>query len=692
MKNVMKKLLCLTLAGISLFSMAACGGNGGDSSSSSLGGGNADYTEKVFADNSANHVDNTTETNNWLLQNGVTHYKIVFPAGNNTRGVSYAKTELITLSKEATGIELTAISDEGMQHSTDAKYISLGDTALYRTSGLDVDLKPLREDGARILTKDNTIYLLGGTEYGVLNAAYEFLEDILGFEAYFKNCYDLQTGVRDIKLKNYDITEIPDVPFRRQGTGAMLSPISTEYEDTMYKYRMRCPDSYSDRMTMPRMRWGEPNSAQSANHNSWHFLPKDEYLNQEDHPEQYYPEFYSAPKQNQLCYTARGDEEKYEKFLELMTAKVTQSLQFDTPDKFPKKNAILVGMEDNLDWCTCPACTEIVDYYGAESATILLFCNDLAERVHAWMNEPENAAYKREDFDIMFFAYSSCLKAPFQWNEETQRYEGRDEKIIPHKNVTIYLAVSGFDHGVSIDHKNNIETKQNIDAWTTYVDKIWTWCYGGFIQDYFAFVDVYSFYEETYNFFYSVKTEFNVSQQHSSQRGADSSFFIMAGYVGAKLMWNSTLDVNVLINKYINAMYKEAAPYMMQLFNMQRVWFNTMHVKKSWTHTFWWLTPTYTAEYWSIGYVNQCFDLLNKAYNAIERYKGDPAVYQAMVDNIDMEWLHPAKVAIDNFQKDFTKEEYNALRARFKSTVNRLGMNCVGETSSMDNYLNGWTA
>lgn len=679
MKKVFNKLLCLALAGLTFCSMAACGKDKGD--------GDSDATknvQKIYADNSENHIRNISDTNRWILQNGATQYKLVVRNETLTRAESYAKSEITNLFKEATGIELTTVTDAGMQYSSEGKYISIGTNALYETSGLNVDFKPLREDGARVITKGNTIFLLGGTGNGVLNAAYEFLNDILNFETYFKDTYSLNTDVREIKLKKYDITEIPDIPFRRQGTGAVLNPISNEYNDTMYKYRLRTTDSYADRMTMPRERWGEPNSKQSANHNSWIFLPKDEY-------EEAYPEFYST-QGNQLCFTARGKEEKYEKMMDLVFKKVIQSLQWDTPDKYPKKNSILLGMEDNLDWCECDACRKIVDYYGANSATILLFCNELAERVHAWMDLPENAAYKREDFDIMFFAYSSCLDAPFQWDEEKQAYTAKDEKIIPHKNVTIYLAVSGFDHGMTLDNKENIEVRQNIEAWTTFMDKIFTWCYGGFIQDYFAMVDVYNFYEEAYNFFYSIKTEFNVSQQHSSQRGADSSFFILAGYVGAKLMWNSTLDVNELINNYMNVMYREAAPYMMALFNLERIWFNTMHAEKGWTHTFWWLTPTYSQEYWSIGYVNQCFDALDQAYNAIERYKGDPELYQSLKTNIDMEWLHPAKVAIDNYKKNFKDSEYKQMQADFKEITTRLGMSHVGETSPMDKYLSGWNA
>ena len=679
MKKVLKRLLCLALSGLTICSVAACGKNSGENISNTN-----TNVQKIYADNSANHIRNISDTKQWILQNGATQYQIVVRNETLTRAESYAKTEITNLFKEATGIELNTITDAGMQYSSDAKYISIGTNNLYETSGLNVDFAPLREDGARVITKGNTIFLLGGSGNGVLNAAYEFLNDILNFETYFKNTYTLDKDVQNIKLKKYDITEIPDIPFRRQGTGALLSPITNEYNDTMYKYRLRSTDSYSDRMTMPRERWGEQNSKQSANHNSWIFLPKDEYEKSD-------PEFYST-QGNQLCFTARGDEAKYEKMLDLIFKKVVQSLKWDTPDKYPKKNCILIGMEDNLDWCSCSACTEIINYYGANSATILIFCNEIAERVHAWMDLPENAEYKREDFDIMFFAYSSCLTAPFQWDEEKQVFTAKDERIIPHENVTIYLAVSGFDHGSTLDNKENTETRQTIEAWSTFMDKIYTWSYGGFIQDYFSFVDVYNFYEEAYNFFYSIKTEFNVAQQHSSQRGADSSFFIMAGYVGAKLMWNSTADVNVLINNYMNAMYREAAPYMMALFNLERVWFNTMHAKKGWTHTFWWLTPSYSEEYWTIGYVNQCFDALEKAYGAIERYKSDPELYQVMKDSIDMEWLHPAKVAIDNYRKSFKDAEYKKMQAEFKEITTRLGITHVGETSPMDKYLSGWTA
>ena len=674
MKKGIKKLVCLILAGIATLSFAACKPDNQGSTGGTTGG-----IEQV----NPNHDFTATETRDWILKNGHSDYTIVVPADDMSTSTSYARVELITLFKEATGVELPWTTDENLTHSSTGKYLSIGKTNLYKTSGLSVDFKVLRDDGVRIITKDKTVYFLGGeTGNGNLNAIYDFLHMTLNFEAYYLDCYELDHDVRNIRLMNYNVTDIPDIPFRRQGTGVITNPITNEYNDRMFGYRMRANTSYADYLLQPHQRWGDISSAASVNHNSWICLPKDEYM--ED-----YPEFYSQLG-NQLCYTARGDKEKYEVMVETVFQKIVQSLKWYTPKTHPKKNAFMLGMEDNLDWCDCDACTEIIEYYGANSATILRFCNDLSDKVQAWMADPANAEYAREDFDIMFFAYSSALLAPFQYNEETQKYEARDEGIIPRKNVTIFLAVSGFDHGVGVDHELNVEVRDNIRAWATYMDKIFTWRYGGFINDYYAPVDVFNFDSDCYKLFEEINADLCFSQQHSSQRGADSSFFILAGYVGAKLMWDSSLDVNELINNYMNAMYKDAAPYMMQLFELERMWFNTTHEKMDWTHTFWWLKPTYDGRYWTIGYVNQAFALLDKAYKTIERYKTDPVLYENMKAYIDMEWLHPAKVAVSNFESSFSADEYNRMKSDFKTTCYRLGMNMAGETTSLEKYFNEW--
>lgn len=668
----------MLLAGITLFSLASCKDDGaGTSDASSV---EESSTQEEVKEKNPNHDFSYTETNDWLVKGGVSDYAIVMPAENTTTLLSYAKTELVTIFKEATGVELPVVTDDQVAtHTASGKYISLGDTKLYESANLGIDKRPLIEDGVRIVTKDKTIYLVGGKDEGVLYAVYDFLNLNFGFETYYKDCYDLQTGVKDLKLMKYDVTDIPDIPFRKQGTGATTA-ISNDYDDMMYTYRIRSYDAYWKRILLIHERWDDNKSKCGAEHNSFMFLPPDEYGESD-------PEFYST-QGNQLCFTARGDKAKYNKMMDLCFKKVVQSLKWYTPETNPDMNFVQIGMEDNLDWCTCDACNAAIAKYGAKSSTVLMFCNDLSDKIQEWMAQEENKAYARENFKVMFFAYQATLEPPYKWNEERQEYYTPYEELIP-RNVTVFLAVSGFDHSRSIYNDRNAAMYENVRGWGAYMDDIFFWTYGGFISDYFSFADVYNFYQDIYGFFHEVGGSFCLTQQHSSQKGADSGFFILAGYVCSKMMWDSSLDVNDLIDNYMNAMYKEAAPAMKQLFDHERTRFNIQYTQFSWSWTAWWNKPSFSSQYWTVGYVNEAFRLLDEAYSAIEKYKNDETLYNAMKGRIDMEWLSPAKVAIDNYEENFTVDEYKQMKAKFKKVVADLGISNIGELDKIDSYLAG---
>lgn len=668
----------MLLAGITVFSLASCKDDGSDSSvSSSTEDSSVEETVKF----NPNHDFSYTETSDWILKDGKTDYKVVVPAEGGSTLMAYAKTELVTIFKEATGVELPVISDnEALAHTSTGKYISLGDTTLYKSANLGVDKTPLREDGVRILTKDKTVYLIGGKDEGVLYAVYDFLKLNFGFETYYKDCYELTTGVKDLKLMDYNVTDIPDIPFRDLGTGGS-APISNDYNDVMYSYRLRSYDAYWKRILPIHKRLDDPSSEKDADHNSFNFVPKDEYMESD-------PEFYST-QGNQLCFTARGDKAKYDKMQDLFFRKVVQSLKWYTPKTHPDMNYMQIGMEDNLDWCACDACSAAIEKYGANSATVLMFCNELSDKINAWMAQEENKEYARENFKVMFFAYQATLEPPFEWDEERQEFYTPYEEVIPREDVTVFLAVSGFDHSRSVYSDGNAGMYDNVRGWGQYMDDIFFWSYGGFIADYFSFADIYNFYADVYEFFYEVGGVFALTQQHSSQKGSDTGFFIMSAYVCSKLMWDSSLDIYELIDDYINAMYKESAPAMKQLFNHYRTQYNIQYTENGWSWHAWWNKPSFSDSYWTIGYINEAFRLLDEAYAGIEKYKNDEKTYSALKDHIDMEWLSPAKIAIDNYEDSFTVGEFNAMKAKFKSTCVRLGISHMGEHEKIDDYLAG---
>lgn len=106
-----------------------------------------------------------------------------------------------------------------------------------------------------------------------------------------------------------------------------------------------------------------------------------------------------------------------------------------------------------------------------------------------------------------------------------------------------------------------------------------------------------------------------------------------------------------------------------------------------WTWSAWTLNVTGSTEYFTIGYVNKLLAYFDDAYAAIEKYKGDVKTYESLKRHINVEWLYPALVAINNFEAEFSVSEYNEMKAKFKSICLEEAMVCSGERIPISSLL-----
>ncbi len=660
-------------------SLSACGKK---PSSGSTGGGTVDVPDPVETTSNRYNGDSTkwtathwfesTEKSGYIVKDGFSEYKILLP--ELTTYTTYARDELIRFFGEATGVTLATESDSSIKHTASAKYISLGDTNAFKTSGLSVDKNALGRDGVRILTKDNTIYIVGGTDSGVLYGVYDFLKMNFGFEVYYKDCYDLDTGVKNVKLRDYNVTDISDIPWKARV--GILQCESQDPDDFMFAYRMRTMDDLEDIMFLIHEELGNQYSKSDKLHNSLYYLPKAQYLESD-------PEFYST-KGEQLCYTARGNSEKYEKMVDICAQKVEQSLRWYTKDQYPIMNTVHIGIMDNWQSCECSACKSFAAAHNnAESAAVYKFVQDMARKVVDWMNLPENEEYKRDDLQFTFFAYQWTLKPPFEVKDGKVIIA---DDIVPDDDLIIkpFNAFSSFDFGVRMDDPTNAEQIEYATQWAQYVSDGWSWTYGCFFNDYFCFYDPYTFYEDYYKWLYEQKYQYTFAQFHSRQRGADSGFYTLANYITCKLTWDSSLSTADLIDDFFNAMYSDAADAMKEVFQECRLWFAEAHEKEGWGWSANQLQPTNNSSLISLGFVNTLFGKLDKAYEAIEKYKKDEATHSKLKEHIDIEWLFPAKCAISLYSDKYDVSE---IKVKFKSLCSSLGITKVSEGSGIENFV-----
>ena len=679
----MKKIVIFLCLIISLVTMFASCKNGGDSAD--INGKAVEYSGELAVNTEAlkqfeknyneNHNFSYKTTDTYMVKDGKTSYKVVVPE-IETQSISYAKSELSRFFKEATGVDLKFIKDTGLSHNDSNRYISLGDTSLYKSLNRDDDITALKKDGTKIFTKDKTVYIIGGAETGVLNGVYDFLKINFGFEYFFTDSYTLRTNVTDLKLLDYDVTDISDIEYREI---IGYTKGSDSADGKMISYRLRLRDSYGN-LLLPIHVGDSQTTEIKNNHNSLYFLPEEKYGTT-------YPEFYSGA--GQLCYTAHG-EDTYDKMTSLCAEKIEQSLMWYPAAAYPQYKAVLLGQMDNVPMCNCTGCATMKNEHNdANSAALMKFMHDVGKKVDAWMALEENAAYRRENFKYMFFAYLDTSRPPFVEDSNGNIDIAEDLKFDDGVNVAPFFAQSHLHTGVSFDDKANIEQKEYIRLWGKAFPGTWAWSYGGFYNDFFTFWDLYSFYPGYYKYLKANNYSLTFPQIKSCQTGADTGFNVLAIYMYSKLAWNSELSVENIFDEYFNAMYAEAAEPMREMFDDLRLWFGRCLTDNNWA----WSANMNGSISGSMEFVKQgdivtMFRHLDDAYSKIEMYKKDPAKYSSLKSHIDMEWLFPAKVCISTDTGLFTEKQLANIKTNFKTYVRTLGMQYIKEFTSIEPFLN----
>lgn len=615
------------------------------------------------------HVYTATDTGKPFLSGGRTDYTLVYPADASAT-VIRAKNEFVYLFKKATGYSLSAVTDEGLTHSPNGKYISLGETNLLRTSGLAIDKKALGTDGGRIVTKDDTVYVVGGADKGTLYAVYTYMGLAFDFEQYYIDCYEIDEGVTEMTLQNYDVTDIPDIPVRGNGTG-LFNLDYEDYDENNFAVRMKMGTNLWETIMPIHEEIGNPDSRKKQVHNSFYYIPDTQYAHKTD---------YFSNNKKQLCYTAHGNEQALQEMIDICAEKVQYSLQLYTPDLYPQYKVATLTIEDTPQSCTCGTCSAMKTEYGTNAAAAIRFVNRVAEKVEAWMDEAENAAYKREDFHLIFFAYESFSQPPAKYDEKLKAYRPIDDSVKFRPNVGLYYApLRDLEFQVDLYDEINVNGKKQMDAWASISDYTYYWFYATIFENYNYIYDSFNFFTgDMYAYIANRDAEYLFTQQQHDQSGTSTAWHNLKFYLDAKLSWDCSLDEAALTDAWFNAMYKEAAPIMKNLYYKQRAWARSEYEKadliqvnscynKVAQSTFW---PYLTLQSWLKEY--------DGAIAAVKKYEtSNPALYESLCNHIYAEWIFPAFATLQLWDNSgvITEADRAALIEKFKMVLDRVDPN-----------------
>lgn len=633
MKNKTNKIIATVLA--SFLTVATLG----------LAGCNVetDNTPKVRG----THEKTVTATNVTLSKNGQTDYVIVID--DEAKGgevIDFAVDELRLNFFKATGANLSLKTDAEVSYTSSSKFLSIGENDLVKQAGVTYEKSDLGPAGYVIQTKGDSVFMVGATDDGSLNAVYGWLTEQFEYEYYSIGEIAIEKNYEEEKLLNVTAKERPDFDYRMPNFGeAWFSK----------EVARRARVNYANNVWV--------NFGGVDYHTSFNIVPPDVY--KEAHPEWY------ARSGEQLCFS-RDPEGLAEVVVEAMKEGFR---------KYPDRNIATFTQQDHNSWCDCDLCLDSLQRYGTDSAVYIKFVNRVADEVAAWAAEE----FPGREIKIAMFAYQKTEEAPVV--ETKDGYAPIDESLRLHKNVALFYCPIYANYYYDFNHETNVKAATTLDKWNALSDTLFVWMYGANFRIYLAPYNNFNSMQNNYRFIYDRGAQYLFDQQQFNQTSG-TDWYKLRAYVSNKMQWQIDQDQTKLINDFFDNYYKDASAAMKRLFDEENTWFAYLAEQYGYTGA---VSYTYQTllreEYWPKGLLEGWLEIIDDAYKAIDYLKtSNPSLYRTLADRINLESITFRFMQIEMYSVFYSENEVARMQQSLKEDCFNLGVRSYSEQVTINEY------
>lgn len=610
----MKKLIqfiAISLSAVFLLTVVAC--TAGNEQSSPSDTSSADFSSMRKYDTT--HDYDVTDGTVDLVKDGESDFVIVYPASQaEQENISNAVNELKTFFYQATGVQLSSFPDSV---KTDAvNILSVGKTEQFKAATSVVQKLEAAEVGTNgyiIETVDSAVYMVGDYSYGTMYAVYEWLEWQFGFKFYAPDEVAIDTGIKNAKLKIMHITDIPD------------------FETRIYGYGMARPSingrTISNRYRVVDFADGFNTTGIQFCHNTFDFFPRSEYA--EEHSNWY------SNTGAQMCLTRDPDG-----IAKALLPKLQEKLLAQ-----PEINIISFSARDGGNGCTCESCMADVDKYDRQdvvySAAAIKLLNKVAKGLKEWNEEvcPERKIY------LTTFAYGQERYAPVKVDENKQPIVDENGNYLPYSdefiledNIAVMFCHGGASGYWNIgEHESTMGELEQVKRWQALGATFITWVYGTYFDDHWLPMNTIERYQKIYEFDYNLGSVLSI--ENAENNATDSTDWgTLKAYLDSTLRWDFQQDLETLINDFMDAYYKEAAPAMKKFLSAYRSYTAYLATVKGVDFQVNSANLDKTKENWPYMKIREFLDYCDEAYALIEPLKAtDPKRYETLYNRIQKE-------------------------------------------------------
>lgn len=589
------------------------------------------------------------ETEYDLVSGGTSDYFILISEAA-TEKEKYAASELQLFIKKATGAELAIIKES--EADLQGSFLSVGNTKASEDAGVVPSYEEVKSNGFILKTIADDCYIKGYTDMGTRNGVYEWLYDCFDYECYAKDEIVLTT-TKDKKLPAFEKTVLPDFEFRLAPGEAALN------EELTYRLRMN--------------EYGEAYVTGRLIHNSFTFIDPTVYDYTSEQYKSWFSETMYGDLPAQLCYSNEEMREEYIKNLEKVLEDTDASV-------------VILGMEDNMEWCTCEECTKSRETYGTDAAVIIKFANKVQEAITEWNKEYRQG---KTPVTCTIFAYYTTEQPPVKLDEATGKYMAIDESVKMHDDLGVLIAPYTASYSEPFTSEKNAEVARNIEGWAALTNNVDAYVYTILPANTLIFKDTFEVMQSNYQTLLNAGTSVIYDQMNAGQKNGETGWSRAMLYVKSKIQWDNTLNMDELLDDFFANYFDVAADTMREVFEEERRWMNYMYSDLGVSGKC--QDNLMKSEYWSYPMLKKNMEQFEEAYQEIEVYReSDPERYKQLHDRIALETMQYRYIIIELFSSNYTADELLNMKYAFKKDAEQLKMLVYKENTSVEKLWEAW--
>ena len=440
-----------------------------------------------------------------LAQNGTAEHVIVISV-NASAAEKNAARVLTDYLKRICGAEFETVTDDT---APQPKEIVLGVTN--RDAEINMDRSAYGDDGVRILTNDDKLFITGGKKNGAIYGVYTFLEEQLGCR-WFTGELTIVPETDRLAIEPIDYTYVPC--FRLRQTYWSFSAANPEFcsAHKLNGVMAYVPDEMGG--------CAEEYAVNSVHTLQW-IITRDLF---DEHPE------YFGCDENGVRNPDRQPCLSNEDVLRIT---VDFALDF-----FSQYNTILsISQNDGRQFCQCEKCAAFNKAHGnTDAASMVNFVNKVAAAVRE--------TYPEARFETL--AYQDTIEPP-------------TGLTIADDVVIRMCPINGcvlHDFGDPLCRENAAFDKA-LKGWAALTGNIYMWNYSTNFQYYYALFPNVTTLQARYQYFRD-NNVISVFDNGCGENMVPAEFHDLKTYLVLKLLWDPDTDIERHISEFCDAYYGEA--------------------------------------------------------------------------------------------------------------------------------------